>query len=330
MNFSRTHTFLAAALVLSLTACGGGGDSGNEGAGTTPSPSTPSVPTAPEVTAGAPVSYAGGSAAALALEHMNQSITRCGYNAMAPVADLSTAAKNHSLYIAANGFINTHVEVAGAQGFTGATIFDRVKAAGASDARAAAASEGAGLLGVIRSRVALDLLSAPYHQANLLSQWTEVGVGTSSERMDMAADGVGIVLNYGGEQLNTVAANDVRTFPCEGTTDISGHGGPEIPDPFPGLNGDFGTGLNFETNKRGAIVVDSISMRNLATGQMIELMPVKGAQLDSQPWRSVFASRGKLTDSTSYRVEARGKSFATTNGNDSPVAWERSYTFTTF
>lgn len=330
MNFSRTHTFLAAAIVLSLTACGGGGGSNDgTGAGTTPTP-TPTVPATPAIAAGYPVTYAAGSPSALALAYVNQAITLCGYTAMAPVEDLTTAAKNHSLYIAANGFVQTHIEVPGAPGFTGASIFDRVKVAGASDARAAAASEGAGTLGVIGGRVTTALLSAPYHQAGMLSQWTEIGVGTSSEQLNMSGDDVGLVLNYGGEQLNTVAANDIRTFPCEGTTGLVGKGGPETPDPFPGLNGDFGPGLNFETNKGGKIVVDSISLRSVATGQMVDLMEVKGNQLDSQPWRSVYASRGALADNTSYHVEATGKTFATTNGNDTPVAWTRNYTFTTF
>lgn len=317
---------LAASIAL-LAACGGGGTDEDTSPTT---PTIPSVPVAPGTLAvppGTPTSYAPGSAATIAFDAINKAITHCGYPAMVPVADLSGAAQGHARYVALNGFNSTHDQIPGAPGFTGAAPVDRIKAAGGSDARAWAAGEGVGSLGVVMGRVGVGLLAAPLHQAGLLSKWSEIGVGTSPH-----PDGEGsvLVLNYGGDRLNTVPAHDVRTFPCEGTVDLAGQGGPERPDPFPGLNGLFGPGLNFETNKNGAIVVDAISLRNEATGQMVPLMEVKGFGMETTPWRSMYSSQGYLTDNTSYRVEAKGKAYASRNGNEAPVAWERNYSFRTF
>lgn len=332
MNFSRSHIILVTAIALSLTACGGGGsdDENNPGANPNPNPGTTPivpVPSTPAVMPGVPVTYAPESLSATALDYVNRSITNCGYNSMTSVTDLTTAAKNHANYVALDGYKNGHDEAPNKPGFTGASHYERIKAAGGSEDRAQAASEGVGNLGVIQGRAGINLLSAPLHQADLLRQWSEIGVGAAPY-----TDGTGasVVLVYGGTQLNTVPAHGVRTFPCAGTVDLAGQGGPETPDPFPGLNGEFGPGLNFETNKGGVIVVDSITLRNEATGQMVPVMEVKGHNLTGQAWRSMYVSRGYLTDNTSYRVEARGKTFATTNGNDSPVAWERNYSFKTF
>lgn len=335
MNKKHFRMSSGAAMAILLAACGGGGgdDASGSGSGSviTPgNPSTPTAPTSPTSPSGTPVSYAPGSSSSIAFEAVNKAITHCGYPAMVPVADLSGAAKNHSRYVAQNGFYATHDEIPGAAGFTGATIYDRVIFAGGTPERAAAASEGVGSFGVVQGRAATGLLAAPYHQANHLSQWTEIGVGTSSDTINTAGETIGIVLNYGGTQLNTVPKNEVRNFPCQGSELIPGQGGPERPDPLPGLNGNFGPGINFETNKEGVITVDSISLRNEATGEMHEMLPINTYTLATQPWRSVWVSKGYLKDNTSYRVEARGKTYATTNGNEAPLAWSRNYSFKTF
>lgn len=288
---------LLLAVVAALAACGGGGADEDTTAPTTPG--IPVAPGTPTVPAGTPTSYAPGSTATLALDAVNKSITHCGYPAMVPVTDLSGAAKGHARYVALNGFIPTHDQIPGAAGFTGATIYDRVIAAGGSPDRAYAASEGVGGFGVIQGRAGTGLLSAPYHQANHLNQWTEIGIGASSENIDTAGETVTVVFNYGGTRLNTTPKNEVRTYPCQGSELVDARGGPEIPDPLPGLNGDFGPGLNFETNKDGVIVVDAISLRNEATGEMHELLLINTRNLATQPWRSVWVSKGVLKDNTS-------------------------------
>lgn len=332
-KISHSRPALAASIALSiallLAACGGG--SGDEDASpVAPVPGTPVAPGAPTVPAGTPTSYPPGSTATLALDAVNKAITHCGYPAMVPVLDLSGAAKGHARYVALNGFIPTHDQIPGAAGFTGATIYDRVIAAGGSSDRAYAASEGVGGFGAVKGRVGTGLLSAPYHQANLLNQWSEIGIGASADTLNMDADGVIVVFNYGGTKRNTTPKNEVRTYPCQGSELVDAQGGPEIPDPLPGLNGNFGPGINFETNKEGVITVDSISLRSEATGEMHEMLPINTYTLATQPWRSVWVSKGYLKDNTSYRVEARGKTYATTNGNEAPLAWERSYAFRTF
>ena len=328
--FGRLTAPAAVAVALLLTACGGGGDDNENNPSPNPG-TTPSVPgpSTPVVMPGVPVAYAPGTLSATALDHVNRSITNCGYNPMTAVTDLTIAALAHVNYVALDSYRYGHDEIPGKPGFTGVSHYERIRAAGGSEERARSASEGVGGLGTIHGREGINLLSAPLHQADLLRQWSEIGVGTVPYPGN-SGTGATLVLVYGGTELNNVQAHGVRTFPCAGTTDLGGQGGPETPDPFPGLNGDFGPGLNFETNKGGVIVVDSITLRNEATGQMVPVMEVKGHNLTAQVWRSMYVSRGHLSDNTSYRVEARGKTFATTNGNDSPVAWERNYSFKTF
>ena len=334
MNAIKFHRAAASILVTAwLAACGGGGGDNQS----SDNGSTPEIPGMPEMTipAGTPVTYASGSVSARALETVNAMIAHCGYNRMASVVDLSKAAQAHADYIALNGYLATHDQNPGRPGFTGVTFSERIVAAGGTSERANNASEGVGSFGGVDGRVTTGLLSAPYHQATLLSQWSEIGIGSvpdpDSAFFPAGTSGNLVVFNYGGTRLNTVAQNEVRTFPCEGSTLVSSAGGPESPDPAPELGGKFGPGLNFETNKDGAIEVTSISLRNLATGEMIPVQQVKGHGLEVEAWRSVWISKGELQDGTNYRVEAHGNAYPTKSmTTGSATAWSKSYTFTTF
>lgn len=326
----------AAALIITalVTACGGGGGSDSQPNGEgTPGAETPTTPM-PSIPAGVPVAYAPGSSAALALGTINGIITRCGYGSMTAVQDLTTAAQAHAKYEALNGYAIDHEEIPGRPGYTGGSHVERIVAAGGAQARANNASEGIGSWGGSNGRATTGILGAPYHLATLLGGWSEIGVGTTPDP-DAASFPAGVfsdtvVLVYGGTRLNTVPTNEVRTFPCEGSTLIPSNGGPERPDPAPELGGKFGPGLNFETNKDGGIEVTSISLRNMATGDMIPVQQVKGHNLAEVAWRSAWISKGNLRRETSYRVEARGNTYSTKNMTGNATAWSKSYTFTTF
>ncbi len=334
MNTTRFQLAAASLLVTTmLVACGGGGSDNQPGeTGGTP-PETPSTP-GTTVPAGAAVTYAAGSTPALALDTLNEVIGHCGYPRMAAVRDLSKAAQAHIDYIALNGYQGGHEENPSRPGFTGVTFFERIVAAGGTSERANNASEGVGSFGGMNGRYTTALLAAPYHQADILSQWTEIGIGTTpdpdSALLPAGTSANSVVFNYGGSRLNAVPTNEVRTFPCDGSTKIPSSGGPEIPDPAPELGGKFGPGLNFETNKDGGIEVTSISLRNMATGDMIPVQQVKGHNLAGVAWRSVWISKGNLQRETSYRVEARGNTYSTKNMTGNATAWTKSYTFTTF
>lgn len=317
-----------------LAACGGGSsDSQSSGGGNTPGAETPSTP-GQVVSGGTVVTYAAGSVPALALETVNAMIGHCGYPRLSSVRDLTKAAQAHVDYIALNGYQGGHEEIPGRPGFTGVTFSDRIVAAGGTSERAYNASEGVGGFGGLDTRYTTGLVSAPYHQASLLSQWTEIGIGNApdpdSASLPAGAMSNTVVFNYGGSRLNTVLTNEVRTFPCDGSTKISSSGGPEVPDPAPELGGRFGPGLNFETNKDGAIEITSISLRSMTTGDMIPVQQVKGHNLEGVAWRSVWISKGTLSMNTSYRVEARGNVYPTKSKTDSAMAWSKTYTFTTY
>lgn len=334
INKQCSQIFAASALAALLSACGGGGDdNASNGNGGTPGGEVPTTPATPDVPSGTPVTYAPGSTPAMALEAVNDAISHCGYPRMTAAQDLSKAAQAHMDYIAQNGFVLSHDENPSRPGFTGVSFFERIVAAGGSAERANQTSEGVGSFGGANGLYMTKLLAAPHHQADLLQQWSEIGIGSAADPQQEALPPTVIsdtvVFNYGGARLNGVAKNEVRTFPCEGSTRIPLAGGPENPDPAPGLGGQFGPGLNFETNKDGAIEVTALSLRNVATGEAVPVQQVKGHNLEGVVYRSVWISKGYLAHATVYRVEATGNTFATKNMTGSATPWSKSYMFTT-
>ena len=310
-----------------LAACGGGGSS---------SPGAIDGNTAPVLTPvsepGVPVTYAPGSSEAAQLAFVNTELSRCGYGTFQAANDLTAAAVGHSNYMTINGGLITHQQADGNPDFTGLTHRERIRAAGGSAARAAESSEGIDSVFVGIRQIHNSLIAAPMHQADLLDGWSEIGVGIGSRSINGQTPEMRILtLVYGGAKRNSVAVNGVRSFPCEGSVGIVGNG-IEMPNPLPELT-TYGPGLTFETNQGGSIEVEGITVVETATGRVrptIRVIGTLGYTLSvNQAWRATYVTTEAMLNGTAYRVEARGRTWATNNKTGPSIPWTRTYNFTT-
>ena len=326
---SNRNILLTVAVVASalLAACGGGGSASPGANDGNPAPIPP-----PVAESGVPVTYAPGSFEAAQLAFVNTELSRCGYGSYQAASDLTAAAVGHSNYMTINGGLITHQQAAGNPGFTGVTHRERLRAAGSSASRAAESSEGidAVFVGIRQSYNAL--IAAPMHQADLLDGWSEIGVGIGPRSINSQTQELRLMtLAYGGTKRNSVALNGVRNFPCEGSVGIVGNG-VETPNSLPEL-ATYGPGLTFETNRGGSIEVEGITVVETASGSIrptIRVIGPVGYTLSvSQAWRATHVTTEAMRNATAYRVEARGRTWATSNKTGPSIPWTRSYNFTT-
>ena len=135
---------------------------------------------------------------------------------------VSAAAQHHAEYLARNNTIG-HDESAGADGFTGATVRDRLAAQGFADATASevATSFGSGVDGV------RSLWLLPYHRLGLMHpQAVLAGWGHAEAGGRTTTVGV-IVYDFGS------AAPDVVRAPADGQRVAPSWDGEESPDVLP-------------------------------------------------------------------------------------------------
>lgn len=278
------------------------------------------------------MTYAPGSSEAAQLAFVNTELSRCGYGTFQAANDLTAAAVGHSNYMMINGGLITHQQADGNPDFTGLTHRERIRAAGGSAARAAESSEGIDAVFVGIRQIHNSLIAAPMHQADLLDGWSEIGVGIGSRSINGQTPEMRILtLVYGGAKRNSVAVNGVRSFPCEGSVGIVGNG-IEMPNPLPELT-TYGPGLTFETNQGGSIEVEGITVVETATGRVrptIRVIGPLGYTLSvNQAWRATYVTTEAMLNGTAYRVEARGRTWATNNKTGPSIPWTRTYNFTT-
>lgn len=125
-------------LTLVLTGCGGGGSTGPS----TPTAATPTTPTVPPLSSALPVQaaelqpavaakYTEGTSEYLSFAKLNAFRASQGLGPLNHSVLIDDAARKHAAYVAMNqSGADPHSEIVGKPGFTGATVTDRVKAAG--------------------------------------------------------------------------------------------------------------------------------------------------------------------------------------------------------
>ena len=214
--FSRSFSFFVRCFLLAsvavLTACGGGGESSVSASVVLPAPVT-------TVTV------------ADALAELNRTRVVSGIPALTMNAELTKAAVNHATYLAGITPTQvTHTEVSTSTGFTGATVIERVFAAGYTSP--ATVSEDAAVTAGDPIKTLSALLSVPYHGLTLVGNYRDFGMGYVSGQ-----GGVFAVINLGsknGEFVNIPAA-EVRMWPCGGVGNIVTKSlAPESPTPITG------------------------------------------------------------------------------------------------
>lgn len=325
-----TKGMAVVAATVALIGCGGGGSS------TTTSTATPAVtiPTVSIVTSVPTATYAPGSPAAAAYAYLNAERQRCGFGLLAQNAQLDVAASAHANYLALNQVFG-HTEDPTKQGYYGTNSQDRTTKAGYSggseevvsaiDARVIVVGQPIGDVDYVQGavRATKGLLSAPYHAQVLISGDREVGIGIGTNG---AAMFVPIELGLSKGMLPQSNGDDVRTYPCDGTTNTDVNGGGEIPSPFPGeANQTWGQPIMI----KGAsdLRITSASITGGAGSVAIRAIFGDGQKANPNP-NYLGMSNGQavivpvsLAANTSYTV--------TVTGVNKGIAFTKTFTFTT-
>ncbi len=216
-----------------------------------------------------------------ALTAVNDARIATGLPGLRANLNLIQAASAHSSYIAQNGLVITHSEVAGKPGFTGATPTDRAVAAGYSNGVGEVITSGHD------GRASVELLLATvYHRHILLSpDVAELGYG-----------GVGhSVTDLGYSWAGT--PTDVARYPVPGATAVPlSWVGNETPSPVVGLQGPFGYPITLEWGyAAGVVTLDGVQLRGPAGDVGIKTENWGGRALSAVPL-------APLAPSTTYRV----------------------------
>jgi uncharacterized protein YkwD len=166
----------ASTAIAALAACGGGGSD----ASATPAPPPSSSPVADNGTlrASAAASTYADTRRRAAFAELNAARRGAGAGVLAQNAALDATAAEHVAYLALNGFSSAdsaHDETAGLSGFTGATPFARMLAAGYDFSFAGEVIGDIGSSSATSDCVG-DLLDTIYHAIDMLGHETDVGI----------------------------------------------------------------------------------------------------------------------------------------------------------
>lgn len=353
---------------LALVACGGGTDPET---GTLPNaPGTGSV--AIQTTVPEPP-LAAGTGKRIALDYMNRQRLQCGFGALRYNTVLETTGYRHAVYNQANQshpLYHPHTEVKGLPGYTAPSPTERALLAGYVTNGVEVGEIGTSLtlsapvetyrayplhlLDVLDMR---KLSVAPYHAIAFFSAFTEVGIGDVRNEEVLPPgqtmfNGVPIyrlesialnrsffvMLGYGKDgqgQLPPPGAG-VRTYPCEGSTDVQPLMNGEWTDPAlgPGVT----PGRNLGVNPTGTTIMvigevgktlalQSVALTRVLTGESIAMYSIRTRANDPMAvyyrndWTGYAMPDKALVPNERYHAHV--------SGNSGGVPFTRSFTFTT-
>lgn len=249
----RYQSLLSAALLAAmLAACGGGGGGGDSAS--TPTPSTPLVPQQP----GAPT--ATGDAATDGYHWINYRRQQAGLPVLARNALIDAAAQGHSDYQRLNNTIS-HDQATGKPGYTGATLQQRLTAAGYR-------LSGANVYGEVISAAnqasgfyhAEELIAAIYHRFVIFEPvFREMGTGaaTSSNYTYFTAD-----FAASGGFGPGVGRGNLARYPATNQTmvDTNFFSDSEAPDPVPDRN-EVGYPISVQGDVTSTVTVKTFTVR---------------------------------------------------------------------
>jgi len=294
--------------------------------------------------------YPAGSDVLAAFNYLNKERARCGFGMVAQNQILDTTAKDHLNYIAQNGGRFTHTQIPGRPGFTAVSPSDRAMLLGYGVSGKVfvgeALASGGGVfnssifgrgLGVNATR---SLLNAPYHALGLLDSHKETGAAyelieqiifDSKFTFFMS----GLILNSGFPDFNNrannqdVATDAVRTYPCQGSTDIDRQLRGEVPNPVAPRNletNPIGSSIMIKTNPKSVLSITGASMTNVSNGAPINLLPTLTKLNDPNSHIqsnnvAVVMPNAPLDPMTDYKVVI--------NGTNNGVAFKREFQFRT-
>lgn len=267
-NLTNLIGLFAAAAVAALTGCGGGGSS-SDSVVTVPPPAPAPAPVPGPAPAPAPApapggsinttpqtsTYAVGSPEYAAFVQLNAERGACGFGFLKQSAKLDQATADANLYFAARAAESVvsarsfaHAEDGGKSGFTGQFPWDRAAFRGYGTAATADVNEDNAseyfkpasplTSNALSARQLTLLLTSVYHVAGLMTARTEVGFAftrtTTADGWDTGRLNLTVGIPTGDLRQTSTA---VRTYPCQGTTNVAGTFVPsnESPNPAPDL-----------------------------------------------------------------------------------------------
>lgn len=321
MSYMPRWRFLTAALVATLTlaACGGSGDS--TGAVATPVAVNPLTSTAPTVAPDPAAPRATNNIAVDGRNWINYRRAQLGVPAVTENAQINIAALGHSEYLRTNN-VMSHDQKAGNPGFTGATLKDRLNAAGYT-IPATGYAYGEVISGTTNGSgffMAEELITAIYHRFVMFEpKFREIGTGAAT-----SARGY----NYFTADFATrggfgpgIAANTVVTWPFSGQTGVTPNfmSDTEEPDPVEGIN-EVGYPISVHANIDVPVTMQTFTVRPRG-GANLQVQVVNSAPTASQRTAVAIVPLAPLRAATTYDVSFSG----TVNGT--PVT--RDWSFTT-
>lgn len=317
----RWRTLIAAMVAAStLAACGGGGGDSTSPLATPVASVTPTAPTTvPGADPAAPMLT--NNTAVDGRNWINYRRAQLGVPTVTENAQINNAALGHSEYLRTNN-VMSHDQRPGNPGFTGATLTDRLNAAGYTIPTAGYAygevisgtTNGSGFY------MAEELITAIYHRFVMFEpKFREIGTGAAR-----SAAGY----NYFTANFATrngfgpgIAANTVVIWPFSGQTGVTPnfYSDSEEPDPVEGIN-NVGYPISVHANIDAPVAMQTFTVRPRG-GANLQVQVVNSSTDPTKRTAIAIVPLAPLQSATTYEVSFSG----TVNGN--PVS--RNWSFTT-
>jgi uncharacterized protein YkwD len=319
----RWRSLIAAVVAAStLAACGGGGSDSTSPVAT-PVASTPSTPATPAAVPGAdPAAPAQTNNVAVdGRNWINYRRAQLGVPAVTENVQINNAALGHSEYLRTNN-VMSHDQRTGNPGFTGATLLDRLNAAGYT-IPATGFAYGEVISGTTNGNgfyMAEELITAIYHRFVMFEpKFREIGTGAARSASGyhyFTAD----FATRGGFGPG-IAANTVVIWPFSGQTGVTPNflSDSEDPDPVAGIN-EVGYPISVHANIDAPVTMQTFTVRPRG-GSNLQVQVVNASADPSKRTAIAIVPLARLQAATTYDVSFSG----TVNG--APVT--RNWSFTT-
>ena len=323
MSYMPRWRSLIALLVAAstLVACGGGGSDSSAGSTAGPAGVNPPAGAPPTIAPDATAPTATGNIAADGRNWINYRRAQLGVPVVTENALINRAALGHSEYLRTNN-VMSHDQKAGNPGFTGATLKDRLDAAGytipatgyAYGEVISGSTNGTGFY------MAEELITAIYHRFVMFEpKFREVGTGaaTSSSRYNYFTADFATRGGFGPG----IAANSVVIWPFNGQAGVAPNflSDSEEPDPVPNIN-NVGYPISVHANIDAPLTMQTFTVRPRG-GSNLQVQVVNSSASAAQRTAIAIVPLAPLAAGTTYEVSFSG----TVNG--SPVT--RDWSFTT-
>lgn len=303
-----------------LAACGGGGSDSIDAAAS-PVAVAPSAGSPPAITPDAAAPAATGNIAVDGRNWINYRRTQAGVPVVTENAQINIAALGHSEYLRTNN-VMSHDQEAGKPGFTGATLKDRLNAAGYT-IPASGYAYGEVISGSTNGtgfHMAEELITAIYHRFVMFEpKFREIGTGAATSSRGyhyFTAD----FATRGGFGPG-IAAGTVVLWPFNGQTGVVPNflSDTEEPDPVPNIN-NVGYPISVHANIDAPLAMQTFTVRPRG-GANLQVQVVHSSTTATQRTAIAIVPLAPLAAGTTYEVSFSG----TLNGT--PLT--RDWSFTT-